>query len=140
MRNKPAPAGRAPLWRNDRDYIRVLIQDLQVEASVGMHPWEQHPDRPTRLIVNVEMFASAPPPGDSAGQLIDYDLVRQAVHRWPGRPHTLYLETLAEELVALCFQIERVEACRVSVVKPDIFNDAAGAGVEFYRLRHGSGS
>ena len=40
-----------------------------------------------------------------------------------------------EELVALCFRDARVEACRVSIVKPDIFNEAGGAGVEVYRVR-----
>jgi dihydroneopterin aldolase len=30
-----------------------------------------------------------------------------------------------------------VRACRVSIQKPDIFNEAAGAGVEIFRWRDG---
>jgi dihydroneopterin aldolase len=61
--------------------------------------------------------------------------VRNAIRAWPQRPHTALLETLAEDLVAHCFMIEAVQACRVSIEKPDIFNDADAAGVEVFRVR-----
>ncbi len=114
-----------------RSHVRVVLRDVQTEAQVGLHDWERHPERPTRLVVNVEMWA---PLGVAAG-FIDYDRVRAAIRAWPSRPHTDLLETLAEELVAVCFEEGRVQACRVSVMKPDVFNDAAAIGVEFYRVR-----
>ena len=124
------------LWDAKRSFIRVVLRDVETEAHVGLHAWEQHPERPTRLLVNVEMFAhtdGAIP--ETAATIIDYDYVHAAIKTWPARPHTALLETLAEELVTLCLANARVEACRVSVVKPDIFNNAAGAGVELYRVR-----
>jgi dihydroneopterin aldolase len=130
----------AELWDGSRDYVRVMLRDIETEAQVGLHPWERHPERPTRLVVNVEMFAHLGPAAP-AGQAIsnkphiDYDTVRSALRAWPTRPHTPLLESLAEELVAACFEIAAVEACRVSIVKPDIFNEAAGVGVELYRVR-----
>ena len=121
------------LWDRDRSYTRTLLRDVQTEAHVGLHPWERFPERPSRLVVNVEMFAHAD--GSVPGAYIDYDPVRAAIAAWPQRPHTDLLETLVEELIARCFDNPRVEACRVSLVKPDIFNEAAGAGVEAYRTR-----
>jgi dihydroneopterin aldolase len=115
----------------------VLLRDMHVQASVGLHPWERHPERPSRLIVNVEMFAHTPGPVDGAGRagIIDYDPVRRAIAAWPGRPHVDLLETLVEELVDACFALPAVQACRVSVVKPDIFNEVAAVGVEVFRVR-----
>jgi dihydroneopterin aldolase len=118
---------------DERSYTRVILRDVQTSAHVGLHPWERHPERPARLIVNVELFAHA----QGAGVFIDYDPVRAAIGSFPLRPHTDLLETLVEELVAVCLANPRVEACRVSVVKPDIFNDAAAVGVEFFRVRGG---
>jgi len=66
---------------------------------------------------------------------MDYDTIRQALLAWPTRPHTNLLETLAEELVALCLAIPAVQACRVRVEKPDIFNEVDAAGVELFRVR-----
>ena len=118
-------------------HIRVMLRDIQTEAHVGLHPWEQHPERPTRLIVNVEMFAplTRPLSAESPATILDYDPIRQALKTWPARPHTPLLETLLHELVELCFRDKRVSACRVSIMKPDIFNEASGAGVEVYQVR-----
>ena len=115
----------------------MFLRDVHVQASVGLHAWERHAERPSRLIVNVEMFAHAAGPVDGAGRagIIDYDPVRRAIAAWPGRPHVDLLETLVEELVGVCFATDAVQACRVSVVKPDIFNEVAAVGVEVFRVR-----
>jgi len=131
-----AQSGPAALWDAADDYVRVVLRDVEVEARVGLHPWESHPERPHRLLVTIEMFAHAlsgmPETNDT---IINYDLIHAALKAWPERPHTPLLETLLEELVALCFEQSRVAACRVSIMKPDIFNDTAAVGVEVYRRR-----
>ncbi len=133
---QPAGAGATDPWNGASDYIRVILRDIVTEAHVGLHPWERHPERPTRLVVNVEMFAALHGPAATTAQgLIDYDPIRDALKAWPSRPHTDLLETLVDELVGLCFRHPAVQACRVSVLKPDIFNEAAAAGVEVYRRR-----
>ena len=131
------PISEPGIWDPNRSHIRVVLRDVEVQASVGLHAWERHPERPTRLIVNVEMFALADGPVDGGGAagIIDYDRVRAVIVTWPQRGHVELLETLVEELVAVCFGIDAVQACRVSVAKPDIFNDAAGVGVEVFRVR-----
>jgi len=125
------------VWDPHRSHIRVMLRGVRTEAHVGRHAWERHAERPARLIVDVDMLAPTEGPAGVAGPLIDYDIVRDAVRAWPGRPHTDLLETLAEELVALCFSIPAVQACRVSVQKPDIFNEADAAGIELFRVRGG---
>lgn len=136
-RRQPSPNdGASALWDASSDYIRVVLRDLEVDVRVGLHPWEQHPERPSRLLVNVEMFAHLErTPSGGREPVIDYDHVRAALRSWPSRPHTPLLETLVEEVIGLCFANPVVEACRVSIAKPDIFNEAAAAGVEIYRVR-----
>jgi dihydroneopterin aldolase len=125
----------APVWDGSQDYTRVVLRDVCVEVRVGLHPWERHAERPTRLVVNVEMFA----PGKPGKSFIDYDRIHDVFKSWPGRGHVDLLETLVEEVVALCFAIPEVAACRVSIVKPDIFNDTAAVGIEVYRRRGEAG-
>jgi 7,8-dihydroneopterin aldolase/epimerase/oxygenase len=118
-------------------YIRVVLRDVETEAHVGLHPWEKHSQRPTRLLVNVEMYAplTRPLSEETPETIIDYDPIRTALKTWPSRPHTPLLETLLHELVTLCFRDSRVSACRVSIMKPDIFNEAKSVGVEVYQVR-----
>ena len=120
-----------------RDRVRVFLEDIEVFVSVGLHPWERHPERPNRILVSIELHADWPliharPDGK---RYIDYDRLRSFVIAWSNRPHVDLLETLLEELVEAAFQDPNVDTCRVSVAKPDIFPEAAKAGVEFTRTR-----
>lgn len=122
--------------RDTTDTIRVKIRGLVTERRVGIHPWEQHPERPNRLRIDVDLEGLHLPAGaDGSRTIIDYDAIREEVRSWPSRPHTPHLETLAEELLNLCFANPAVSRARVSILKPDIFNDAAGVGIEITRNR-----
>ena len=132
-----AGTGEAALWDAGRSYQRVILRDMVVEVRLGLHPWERHPERPQRVVVNVELFARQDGPFAGSGVAAGLAPAPRPppVRACPLRGKTDLLRTLLEELVALCFADGRVEACRVSILKPDIFNEAAGAGLEVYRLR-----
>ena len=129
MKGSESTGPMAPIWDAARSYQRVILRDVVIEVRLGLHPWERHPERLQRVVINVELFTHR------TDGFIDYDAIRDALKAWPARAHVDLIETLLEELVALCFRDARVEACRVSIVKPDIFNEAGGAGVEAYRVR-----
>jgi dihydroneopterin aldolase len=136
MKKVAASPPAAPAWSAEYGYVRMMIRDLVTEVRLGLHPWERHPEKPQRIVVNVEMYA-APQKKRIKGvsSVVDYDYVRTALRKWPRRKHTVFIESLLDELVTLCFRDKRVVACRVSIFKPDIYNEAAGAGVEIYRVR-----
>lgn len=127
--NMPSPNTASPL--GTRPYLKSVLRNVVVNAQVGLHPWELHPERPTRLCVNVEMFAwLIGVKAHDKDLYIDYDPVRNSITKWPERPHTPLLETLARELVEVCFENPLVDAIRISITKLDIFNEADGAGIE----------
>jgi dihydroneopterin aldolase len=118
------------------DYLCARLERIEVDVQVGLHPWELHPERPTRLWVDVALYMLDPPRRPTGlYEVIDYDRVRNHVRAWAGKPHTPLLETLAAELVEFSFEDERVDAVRVSLLKPDIFNETQAAGVEMFRRR-----
>ncbi len=123
------------------DQVKVLLSNLHVNVRVGLHPWERHPDRPSRVLVSVEIFAAWPLPARADGKpaFIDYDRVRRGIAAWAERDHVDLLETLVQDAIDLCFADPQVQACRVSVVKPDVFNDVDAAGVELFRMRPAAG-
>jgi len=120
----------------ERDHIRMVLRDLVVDLSIGLHPWEQL--RPQRIVINVEAWAYV---GNryteqDDGIVLDYDKVRDVIREdWPKRGHIRLLEPLAEELIQLCFTFPSVEAARVRLEKPDIFSEAQGVGIELYRRK-----
>ncbi len=128
------------LWDPAVSHQRVGLKDLVVEMHIGIADWERHPDKKQRVIVSVDLYThQSGHTGTDISDCIDYNRIHDFVTgEWPGRPHTDLLETLAEELVGVCFQDVRVEACRVCLQKPDVYNDTGAALVEFYRLRPAS--
>lgn len=119
-----------------RDYLCARILRAEVDVQLGLHGWEQHREKPTRLWVDAELYAYDPPAAVASLQdVIDYDRVRDYIRSWNARPHTPLLETLAQELVEFCLLDPRVDAVRVSLIKPTIFNEARGAGIELFRRR-----
>jgi dihydroneopterin aldolase len=122
-----------PITANDR--IEVKLNNVVVECRCGVHPWEKHPERPNRLSISVTLFAVLNSRRIAEFGYIDYDRIRDFLKTFPARPHTDLLETILDEIVERCFADERVDACRVSILKLDIFNEADSAGVEVYRTR-----
>src|SRR6185312_16082211 len=115
---KPPNEVAAAKWSGENGYARMMIRDLETHIRLGVHAHERVPDKPQRIIVNVEMFSDGKSHLESEGlaSVVDYDPIHSAIQAWSNRPHVLLIETLLEELIALCFRDQRVRACRVSIV------------------------
>jgi 7,8-dihydroneopterin aldolase/epimerase/oxygenase len=118
----------------------VALEDVALEMPVGLKDWERTPGKAQRLLVSVELFRHRGAlPDPRLADCLDYGrLARHLLGTWtPARAHTDLLETLIEELVALCLDDPRVEACRVTIRKPHVYNGRAVPLVEVYRTRAG---
>jgi 7,8-dihydroneopterin aldolase/epimerase/oxygenase len=126
------------LWDARASYERVALEDVTVELQVGVNQWERSPGKAQRLLLTVEMFRHRGAfTGIGVADCIDYDRLYGyiAAHWTPERAHVDLLEQLLEELVAVCLEDARVEACRVAIRKPHVYNGRAVPLVEVYRLR-----
>ena len=126
-------SGAVPLWDADASYERVALEDLAVELPVGVSDWERTPGKAQRLLITVEMFRHRGAfAGSSLADCIDYGRVyRYVTERWtPARAHVDLLEQLLEELVAMCLEDTRVEACRIAIRKPHVYDGRAVPLVE----------
>jgi dihydroneopterin aldolase len=123
-----------PMTFSHQDHLIVRLKNVVVETRCGVHPWEQHPERPNKLSIDISLFAKLEHRRLASFGYIDYDHIRNFLKAFPGRPHTPLLETLLDEIVDKCFADDRVEACHVSITKLNIFNESE-PGVEVYRTR-----
>ena len=114
----------------DGDYTAAVLENIEVHVRCGLHAFEY--ERPNRLWVSVWQYGRLKP-----GEFIDYDRVRSAVVGWQSRDHVELLETLLEDVMATAFSDPLVLACRAKILKPDIFPETVGAGVEMARYRPG---
>jgi dihydroneopterin aldolase len=102
--------------------------------KVGINPRELAPGFTQTLIFDIDLISHKGAfTGASIADCVDYDRVLHYVLKLPQRPHIDLLETILEELVQFCFEDKNVDACRVKVSKPDIYNGNPVPSVTFFR-------
>ena len=109
---------------------RILLDSLEVMTDIGFHEFEV--GVPQRLLITVELWLEdLDPPGDDDHQSAwNYDYLRTEVGRIAGERRYNLQETLVHAIFQRVAAYRGVKALRVKSVKPDIYADAKGVGVE----------
>ena len=109
---------------------RILLDSLEVMADIGFHDFEI--GSPQRLLVTIELWLEDfhAPASDEAVHAWNYDYLKQEVVRIAQERRYNLQETLVHELFQRIAAYRGVRAIRIKSVKPDVYPDAKGVGVE----------
>lgn len=109
---------------------RILIDSLEVMADIGFHDYEI--GTPQRLLISVELWNDEllPPVDDDPDRAWDYDVIVQQVRGLSTERRYNLQETLVHAIFERLAGLHGVAALRVTSVKPDVYPDARGVGVE----------
>jgi len=126
-------------WLLDRRLAqcrRIYLREAVFDANIGVYDREHSGAQ--RLIVNVDLFVAlsvSTPRHDRVEEVVDYDFVRETIHRRLGRGHVNLQETLVDDLAGALLAHPGVVAVRVCTEKPDVYENVAGVGVEVLRFK-----
>lgn len=135
MTANPAAANIQPVRIADaRNAIRhVFIRDLVLSCSIGVHRYERTNQQ--RIRVNIDLAVRDDRDlDDDIGNVVCYEQITTGVREIVASRHINLVETVAEEIAAMCLEDQRVRSVRVRVEKLDILPDAASVGVELERF------
>jgi dihydroneopterin aldolase len=109
---------------------RILLDSLEVMTDIGFHEFEI--GAPQRLLITVELWLDElePPSDDDHQAAWNYDYLRTEVRRLAQERRYNLQETLVHAIFERVAAYRGVRALRVKSVKPDIYPDAKGVGVE----------
>ena len=109
---------------------RILLDSLEVMTDIGFHDFEV--GSPQRLLITVELWLEdlTPPTDDDHCTAWNYDYLRNEVVRLAQERRYNLQETLVHAIFQRVAATRGVKALRVKSVKPDVYGDAAGVGVE----------
>lgn len=102
----------------------TILEGLEVLMRLGIHPHEAVPQR-VRLSVRITVAYERPPSADRIEEVLDYDFVREGIHRLVDGEGFGLQETLCEAVAALCLSDARVREVWVRSMKMDVYPDAA---------------
>ena len=113
----------------------VFIRDLEIDAVIGVFPHEK--ENPQRIIIGAELRVTddAADIDDQLDNVVCYGGVIDLIKSVCSEGHVNLLETLAENIAQRALENPRVLAMRISIEKPDIFDDCAGVGIAIERFQ-----
>lgn len=123
------------MWDKDCDHECLALRDVRIPVRVGVYAREH--DAPQLLGVDVELYRRRGQfSGSTLADCLDYDRVHDHLTRiWPARAHVELLELLAEDLIGVCLDDPRVEACRVVIRKLEVYPGTATPEISVWRRR-----
>jgi dihydroneopterin aldolase len=119
-----------------QDCRRLFLRNYEVLINIGVHEFEKKGEQ--RVLFNVDLYiplAVSTPQADELHEVVDYDFMRDTIAARMAKGHVHLQETLCDDLVQALLAHPRVRAVRLSTMKPDVYPDCEGVGVEVFRIK-----
>jgi dihydroneopterin aldolase len=108
----------------------VFIRDLTLSGLIGVYKHEKEDPQPIRINVDLGVKENQNVNTDRLADVVSYEDIADGIRKLIASGHVNLVETLAQKIVDMCFNHQRVQVVRVRVEKLTVFEDAASAGVE----------
>ena len=118
------------------DCRRLFLRNYEVMINIGVHDFEKRGEQ--RVLINVDLYiplAQSTPKADQLEEVVDYDFMRETVAKRMAQGHVHLQETLCDDVARSMLAHPRVRAVRVSTMKPDVYPDCEGVGVEVFQIK-----
>ena len=122
-----------PSLRNCR---RLFLRNYEVMINIGVHDFEKKAEQ--RVLINVDLYIpleQSTPKADQLSEVVDYDFMRETIAKRISKGHIHLQETLCDDVVKAMLTHPRVRGARVSTMKPDVYPDCEGVGVEVFQVK-----
>lgn len=109
---------------------KLILDQLEVITDIGFHAFEV--GNPQRLLVTIEIWLDpgAAPADDRPESAWDYDFLREETRAMAAAQRYNLQETLVQALFDRFAACHGVTALRIGSIKPDVYGDARGVGIE----------
>lgn len=114
---------------------KIFITDLRARGIIGVNAWER--EKAQEILINVTLWADLSEAGasDNLEASVNYRTLAKKILAHTEQIERFTVEALAQDLVEICFEDERVEKVKLRVEKPGAVRFSASVGVEIERQR-----
>ena len=117
-----------------KTHRKLCIKRLTIQANVGVYAHERA--RSQAIWISIDAWVKLEhtlPQQDHLDAVVDYDFLRHTALKFAHECHHALLETLSEKILDEVLTHPRIDAVRLLIEKPDIFDDCESIGIETYR-------
>jgi dihydroneopterin aldolase len=112
----------------------ILVRNLDLKMQIGAYAREKGRTQNARINLDLSVL-DTPPDDHDLASVVDYCALIDRIRAHAMNGHVHLVETLAEQIAAICLDDARVLKALVRVEKTEAIPDAESAGVEIERER-----
>ena len=122
--------------KQDYSYERkVLISDLTLLMSVGIHDFEKIEKQEVKFNINIDINPLLAPNKGKLNSIVNYETVVKDVTRLTKNKHYELLETLAEDIFFILFKNINIKQIKLKIEKTQIIKNTSSVGIEITKKR-----
>lgn len=107
---------------------RLFLDDLIVDAEIGIHDFERGRRQRLRIEVEMDLEPARLPSTDNIADALDYDWLRDGIKSLVSTRKFDLQETVARAIVQMVADRAEVQRVAVRTSKPDVYPDARAVG------------
>ena len=114
---------------------KVLITDLTLQMSIGIHDFEKIKKQEVKFNINIDINPSLAPIKEKINSIVNYETVIKNITKLTENKHYQLLETLAEDILFELFKNINVQKIILKIEKTQIIKNTSSVGVEITKKR-----
>lgn len=114
---------------------RIYIRDLALRCIIGLYPEERKNKQDILINIMMETDLRAAGKSDALKDTVDYKAIKLAILDFVENSSFNLIESLAEEIAAICLKDKRVQSATVTLDKPGALRFTRSVAVEITRSR-----
>ena len=123
--------------KQDYSYKRkVLITDLTLLMSIGIHDFEKIKKQEVKFNINIEIDPSLTPIKNKINSIVNYETIIKNITKLTKDKHYELLETLAEDIFYELFKNTNIKKIKLKIEKTQIIKNTSSVGIEITKKNY----
>ena len=114
---------------------KVLISDLTLLISIGIHDFEKTKKQEVKFNINIDINPSLFPNEDKLNTIVNYETIVNNITKLTKNKHYELLETLAEDIFDQLFENINIQKIKLKIEKTKIIKNTSSVGIEITKKR-----
>ena len=115
--------------------LTICLEGLHLDMLIGIEEIDREQTVPITVTLRIDVEYPNKDFQDDIHNVINYGHIRAGVIDIATQTHLNLLETFSEKVIAFCFSYKQVRKVDLKILKPEIFDDVDGAGIQMIRER-----
>ena len=115
---------------------KVLISDLILQMSIGIHDFEKIKKQEVKFNINIEIDPSLTPIKNKINSIVNYETIIKNITKLTKDKHYELLETLAEDIFYELFKNTNIKKIKLKIEKTQIIKNTSSVGIEITKKNY----